>query len=88
MLIHMYISHLKELSEVCQHANLDIINILGTVLFKDRQEVGGGVPCSQDPSQLMQGMSQHTADLPLQGEGVQRESEEKFKGVRDKGNQL
>ena len=58
-------AHLKELSEVRECANLDVVTVLGGVVLEDRQYVRAGLFHAQNPGHLMQGERQHTPNLPL-----------------------
>ena len=63
-------THLKELCEVCERANLDVVTVLGGVVLKDWEYVRAGLVHAQHPGQLMQGERQHSTNLPLHCEKV------------------
>ena len=58
-------SYLKEISEMGHSANFDIIDVFGAVLLEDGEQVCAGVLGAQYPGQLVEGVGQHTTNLPL-----------------------
>ena len=59
-------ANLKEVSQMCQHPQLDIVKVLHGILVERGHQLGNGLVSAKDTGQFVEGVGQHTTYLPLE----------------------